>query len=110
MWDIFCYRIYSSFIPLRRHPTISQGDGNILQGVVDMVEEKRRVISLTRIEYLEVQMLGSCPTRAPRQSNYITSFHSLSHFHQVSRLVRIERFQSIRMFDANAIAITIIHF
>ena len=50
MWDIFCYRIYSSFIPLRCHPTISQGDGNILQGVVDMVEEKRRVIPLTRIE------------------------------------------------------------
>ena len=91
------------FVSFWSHLTIRQSDGYILERVIGVIEKKRRVITLTCIKQLKVQMLGGCPTRPTSQTYHLASLYLLSNFHQIFRLVRIKCFQAIRMFDIKTV-------
>ena len=53
-------------------------------------------------------MLGSGTASTTRQTDNLTGFHLIALLHHILRLMTVKGLKTIRMLDANAVAITII--
>ena len=74
--------------------------------MVGMVEDDGRVDGMSVYATFQMQMLGGGTPCTSGQGYHLPRFHLVAHFHQILGVMTIESFQSVRVFDDNAIAIS----